>query len=641
RAPTNSTGLVDVQAGAQLNAVGTNSYIAMVAPRIQQAGTVSAERSVGYIAAEQADLTINAGLFDISILAGTTDANGIVHTGTTTGTASTSGSDVKTISFVALPKTTALTMLLSGSIGYAPAADAFNDGSAVVLSSGYTTPQPTAEAAGSLGNISIDNASFTNPLTAYASGELDITAANGPVSFGGYADLYAQDALNITLGAGEQFSSSGYGLFLNAGRAATGGSVDISLGSGAVFSIDGYVDIYASNSYAPFALASAPIAKGGQVTIDANGGAFTATDLYADADGSGQYDPAIAAPATGGTVSLTARNGGSITATSLYAEADGFGGYTDTVGGDATGGSISLISQSGVLDVGSVYLDAEGLPSYGTVKSGAATGGTATISLTGGTYNWDSLTAYTTAFAGYTAGSEGSSATVPANSVALTLDNNATLAVANDINLDASALATVDGPAGTNAQAGGITIDVGAGSSLKFTNLSASAEGGIDASPLFDPVTPTLTPDVTGGTINFTAAGQVTGSSIILLADAAEFGASSTSGTATGGKIDMLVNNGGDVMLDDGDGTALLDLDAEGLGAVGASPANAIGGSATLSLADGTVNVAGTVTADASAQWHQESFFYPSGPDPLTGFNAEGGLATVELLPGVAGTSSL
>jgi filamentous hemagglutinin family protein len=644
RGAANSTGLVDVQAGAQLNAVGNSSYIAMVSPRIQQGGTVSADRSIAYVAAEQADVTINAGMFDISIVAGTTDPNGIVHTGTTTGSASTSGFDAKTISFVALPKATALTMLLSGSIGYAPAADAFNDGSAVVLSSGYTTDQPTTEAAGSLGNISIDNASFANPIAAFASGTLGITAVGGPVAFGGNANLYAQDAIDVTLDAGGQLTSQD-SLLLSSSRGGTGGTIDVSLGSKAAVTATGSIDLYTSSSFSPFVPATPLVGRGGVVTVDVNGGVLSAASIYGAADAFVQYDPATPPAAIGGTVSFTARNGGTISAGDFGANVDAYSGYSDTAGGAATAGTINLISQNGALNFGTVELDAEafasaGVGSVGVISGGAATGGAATISLSGGTYNWDSLTAYTTSFAGYPTGGQGNSASGSPEAVSLSLSNNASLTVANDIYLDASALATVDGLPGTGAKGGTIGLNVDTGSSLAFTNLSAYAEGGIDL-PFTAGVTPTNTPDVTGGTIDFTAGGAVTGNSVALVADAAELGASSTSGTARGGTIDMQVTNGGNLSLDDGSGTASLLIDAGALGAIGTSPANAVGGSATLSLADGMVDVAGTVTVGASGQWHQTSLFYGSGPDPQTGFDAHGGLATVQLLPGTAGTAQL
>jgi filamentous hemagglutinin family protein len=634
RGPAGSTGLIDVQAGAQLKAIGTTSYIAMVAPRIQQGGTVSAERSVGYIAAEQADLTINAGLFNISILAGTTDPNGIVHTGTTTGTASASAFDAKTISFVALPKSTALTMLLSGSIGYAPAVDATNDGSTVVLSAGYNTDRPSDEVAGSLGNISIDNASFTNPTRASASGTIGITAAGGPVSFANDASLYAQDAIDITLGASELLSVGAF-MNLNAGRSGAGGNINITLGDKASLTITNYLFADASSGASVLTGSPSLDASGGTIVFDANGGALSFQAAYVNAGANGFSDPLTGGNAIGGDISLLARNGGSITGGFVSASASAFGGFSDTNGGNAIGGSVDLISQNGSFDLSSVVLNAQAAGGTGSALSGSATGGTATVFLSGGTYNWNDLTLSTDAFAGYEAGGQGNSASVASDAVTLTLANSATLNVASDIGLSANAIATVDAPANSTAQAGGIAVDVGLGSSLTFTNLFGYAEAGIDL-PFFAGVTPASTPDSIGGAINFTAAGNVTGGSITLLADASQLGASTSAGTATGGTIDMTVDNGALVSLDNGGGTASLLLDAGALGAVGASAANAFGGSAKLSLDDGSIDVAGSVNVSASGDWHQGSVFYDSGPDPLTGFNAQGGTATVELLTATA-----
>jgi filamentous hemagglutinin family protein len=119
-----SKSAITIQPGAQLSATGAGAYIALVAPSINQGGTVSADGSIAYIAGESVDLTINTGLLDFTINTGTTDNNGVVHTGTTTGPASTSNTDTQVISMVALPKNAALTMLLTGSIGYTPAASA-------------------------------------------------------------------------------------------------------------------------------------------------------------------------------------------------------------------------------------------------------------------------------------------------------------------------------------------------------------------------------------------------------------------------------------------------------------------------------------------------------------------------------------
>ena len=92
--PAGSLAPVTIRNGAQVNALlnpqlpGNPAYVALVAPRIEQAGSVRSDGSVAYVAAEVADITINAGLFDINVTTATTDSNGMVHTGTTGGSAS-------------------------------------------------------------------------------------------------------------------------------------------------------------------------------------------------------------------------------------------------------------------------------------------------------------------------------------------------------------------------------------------------------------------------------------------------------------------------------------------------------------------------------------------------------------------------
>ena len=106
-----------------------------------QGGLVQANGQIAYLAAEQVDMTINGGLFDFVSPSAPTMPTAWSTPGTTTGPASTSAADSQRISMVALPKNDALTMLLSGSIGYTPAAIAANEGSSVVLAAGFDIQQ--------------------------------------------------------------------------------------------------------------------------------------------------------------------------------------------------------------------------------------------------------------------------------------------------------------------------------------------------------------------------------------------------------------------------------------------------------------------------------------------------------------------
>ena len=57
-----------------------DNYVGVLAPKIEQAGSVNAGGSVAYVAAEAANLSFNNGLFDISVSTGSTAATAIPTT---------------------------------------------------------------------------------------------------------------------------------------------------------------------------------------------------------------------------------------------------------------------------------------------------------------------------------------------------------------------------------------------------------------------------------------------------------------------------------------------------------------------------------------------------------------------------------
>src|SRR5205085_3177338 len=126
--------------GAQINALQSGSYVALVAPRIEQGGTVRVNGSAAYVAAQQLTMTMNQGLFDIQVDVGTDDSNGIVHTGETSGPANSVAGDNHTIYLVAVPKNSAVTMLLDNTskIGFDEATNASVQNGQIILSSGYS-----------------------------------------------------------------------------------------------------------------------------------------------------------------------------------------------------------------------------------------------------------------------------------------------------------------------------------------------------------------------------------------------------------------------------------------------------------------------------------------------------------------------
>src|SRR5207237_636581 len=83
--PASSTSKIQIMPGAQINVLQPGSYVALIAPRIEQGGAVRVNGSAAYVAGEQVTMTMNQGLFDIQVDVGTSDGNGIVHTGETSG----------------------------------------------------------------------------------------------------------------------------------------------------------------------------------------------------------------------------------------------------------------------------------------------------------------------------------------------------------------------------------------------------------------------------------------------------------------------------------------------------------------------------------------------------------------------------
>ena len=106
-----SSSRIAIADGAQLKALQQNSYIALIAPRIEQGGNVQVNGSAAYIAGEQMAMTFSQGLFDVEVNVGTDDVNGIVDSGTTGGPANATAGDNHTIYMAAVPKNQAMTML--------------------------------------------------------------------------------------------------------------------------------------------------------------------------------------------------------------------------------------------------------------------------------------------------------------------------------------------------------------------------------------------------------------------------------------------------------------------------------------------------------------------------------------------------
>ncbi len=380
RGAAGSTSAVIIENGAQITAPNNggidtpigSSYMALVAPRVVQGGNVNVNGSVAYVGAEQADITINNGLFDINVTVGTSDANGVVHesTGRTLGPSSTpepGNADAQAVYMVAVPKNDAITMLVSGNIGYFQAASADIVNGEVILSAGYNV-----SVGGSAVNPAIDIA--TDPvntlpaniefgsITLNASTTVQASDAINMVTEGAQVIAVNNDRYDLTVLAGSRIDiggraggsfRAGRDVTLRAGSSAQGGTinmlVDRNTGSSdalGVFQVDG--DLVVDTGGRAAGDININVSQGGRFTIGGN--AF----LLADAQG-GLLD----GTATGGDITVNLSGIGSDIS---------FGGITifDTqarggIAGGGTGGDVIFNLQDGNFSANDLNISTSGV----------------------------------------------------------------------------------------------------------------------------------------------------------------------------------------------------------------------------------------------------------------------------------------
>jgi len=391
---SSATSAITIDPGASLNALNTGSYIAVVAPRVVQNGDVTVNGSAAYVGAEQATLTINAsGLFDIAIPLGTEDPNGVVHGGTTTGSASTGFGDGRSINLVAVPKNDAITMLVGGQLGFAPAAAAaVTENGHIVLSagaevdSGFITPFIDTTTTTPNASIDVGGTSFTSSVDVFASDTFEMrpeageTVTFGSDPLGSYGlDVVGAQTIVTGAGAGGVLTTTGN---LNLGRTAQGlNEVDVQfvvsgpdgVNPGGIVNIGGDLTIDASSE------TDVGVAKGGNVLVQVDSGAVlnVGGTLVADASGAGNAEPGSGSGSDGplgndgAGGSITMNIAGGFSANTLVLDASGRGGtggsgdvgFNGGAGGAGTGGDIAL-NVSGDFQVTSLTMDAQGFGGF-------------------------------------------------------------------------------------------------------------------------------------------------------------------------------------------------------------------------------------------------------------------------------------
>jgi filamentous hemagglutinin family protein len=244
----NSNASVQIANGAQISAISRDSYVAIVAPRIVQAGSVTVNGSAAYVAAEQVDMTISGSLFDMAVAVGSNAAspggNTIEHSGQTTLTNNipengygSGAQGPRDAIMVAVPKNDAVTMLVNGGIAYQQASSVDVVNGKIILSGGNNVSGNTVAGVAPAGPAGVANVvvgsgvfgvanSTTNrqamTLEAQATGTASIATPASSV-FGGNVTLRgARGASVVADGINQQIDFEG-DLLVDASGAEDGG----------------------------------------------------------------------------------------------------------------------------------------------------------------------------------------------------------------------------------------------------------------------------------------------------------------------------------------------------------------------------------------------------------------------------------
>ncbi|HEX7876959.1 MAG TPA: histidine kinase, partial [Sphingobium sp.] len=672
-------GAVEVKAGADIRALSPGSYVALVAPRVVQRGTVTVNGAAAYVGAEAVDITINGGLFDIAISAGTDDPNGVVHEGTTARVGSGVSSDAQSVYMVAAPKNNVLTMLLSGDVGYDAANSAVQDDSAVVLSAGHDI------AFGSIGarnttstaesGFTIGAGTWQPGVTGAATGEIEVrSSAASATRFAGDVDLRAGRAIILRADQGGSIDVGGR-MDLIAGTGGLGGKIDL-LTFGGQIAVTGdlslNVSAFGGGSFnSPMLIGGN--ATGGEINVTATGGSISAASLFARANALGGAGSDRSGDAAGGSINLSALTiagqAGSISFGDTTLEARAGAEFTQfsmpLQGGDAVGGTINVMAAGGSFSAGSFLADVSAFGDDASDAAGTGVGGGVTLSASssGGLRGNFALGACgrfecgvdANGFGGYGAnGATGTGGTI------LIHATDADFTVTSDLFLDAAGVgggARNDGMAGRGGDGlgGDVTIESRAGAAgsgvMSFANIFALADGSStqgSEGPFFnvgDGGTGT------GGAVNMlVAGGQLTATA--LLASASGSGGASgincptcegggstpfQAGTGQGGSAQFLIS-GGSASI------GSLELLAEGAGGemqtgddpdeVSAIAGQGIGGSALLESRGGTLQAD---TIEIEAKGAGGSDFDTFQADGVDGGAGRGGTARLVMAAGGSG----
>lgn len=633
--------------GSRIRAENEGSFVVLAAPRVIHGGNTYVNGSSVYFGGEGISYTVNNGLFDIVIDAGSDgNVNPIVHTGTTTGPASTGPNDPHAIYMVAAPFSSgdAITMLVGGSVGFEGASV---DNGEIVLSAGFdieagqivdNIDRGAISSKYGESNIRITGGTFTSDVTGRATEDAIAVSDDGALSFSGDLNLVAYN--NARLGAtngdvsvaGDVSLTSlgplefGYG---SSALAIGPLAIDISAGEASITATNGQsvtisgnasLDASATGEFENVDDTSAGFGEGGSVRLETASGGTIQIDGNVDmlATGTGASEdgrlPEIGGDGFGGTAAISAGGGQIAIDGGLNVDVSGTGSVSSginnpvgPVGASGFGGDIVIeTSGSGITIAGATTLDASG--NGGFLNSadvegvgGSAQGGSIRISANGGSVSFGTATEASASATGEDGpnGGEGRGGTLAIEAIG---NGTVDLGSAFEVFADAQGGTGTLGDGGLG-QAGTVTIAPSAGPARitggAFT-VSADGQGGDGAGN---------GGDGRGGSVRLAAqsdSGVIELGNVVVTA-IGEAGAGGTSGgpgdggAGTGGTIFAGTEFGyGSTGVASSATFGNLDLRADGLGGAGSRNGGAgNGGSARIEAQAGQVSFGGASNLSA------------------------------------------
>lgn len=616
RSAANSVAAVTVQAGAQINLTNAGSYFGVVAPQVTMGGTATVNGSTAYIAAEQVDMTLNGGFFSISFLVGTDVGSALTHTGTTTGPTGTG-----TIAMAAMPKNTAITMLVGGTVGYTPAATATVQNGTIVLSAGQDLVFASIgqNASTTAANLNIGSGLFRSQVNAQATNIVVTPAGGAPLTFTGNTNLTGLTSASVQVDAGQSMTVGGaFNLVSKLG--GTGGAAGITV-NGGTLSVAGPTLIdttaFGINNFA----GPGGNGTGGQSRLTVNGGTVTLGDtLTVRADGIGGGGTTISGNGIGGTAAVTLNGGASPTLLNMSginhqitANGSVNGQFPSISGGNATGGTASLTVNSGTINTPELQVMATAIGGAATTGlAGVASGGTARTVITGGQFNTRTLTLDANEQQGAAGPGGTAGATTGSGLAAVDVSGTGVLAVGatggNSMTLTANALkagARFGAPvAGGNLIAGTARITATNGGTITTDATAPSAPKPpvlLSASVIFnDSIPGAPSTSQRAGTVIVNAdGGSMSLHRLDMRANALmrDFSiANDPAGPSFGGTATLAARNGGSVTVRTGEG--VTPISAYGTGGSTNTPALGTGGTVDVLALGGSIALPDGLSVD-------------------------------------------